>query len=120
MRFFLLDIPFYPGVIYSRRSMAREVSTMWIREYLESRKVWYETLLHPPVPSATKLAQSVHVPGRCVAKVVLVKAGEAFVLAVLPATHRIDLARLGQVVGGDGVRLATEEEAEAIFKDCER
>ena len=41
---------------------------MCIRDYLQSRHVWFETLLHPPAPSASKLAQTVHVSGRFVAK----------------------------------------------------
>ena len=64
---------------------------MCIRDYLQSRQVWFETVLHRPAPSASKLAQSLHVPGGRVAKAVLVRAGESYVLAVLPATARIDL-----------------------------
>jgi len=93
---------------------------MGIRDFLQSRHVWFETLLHPPAPSASKLAQTVHVPGRFVAKGVLVWAEGHFVLAVLPATARIDLARLSQVLNGQSVRIATEQEVEGIFGDCER
>lgn len=93
---------------------------MSIRDFLQSRHVWFQMILHAPVPSSTKLAQSVHVPGRQVAKGVLVKAGGSYVLAVLPATSRIDLARLSQVLDGVPVGLATEDEIGPIFGDCER
>lgn len=93
---------------------------MGIRDYLQSRHIWFETLLHTPAPSASKLAQSVHVPGRFVAKSVLVGAGGDYILAVLPATTRIDLARLSQTMNGRSVRIATEDEVERIFGDCER
>jgi Ala-tRNA(Pro) deacylase len=92
---------------------------MCIREFLQSRSVRFELLLHRPAPSAAHLAGSLHVPGRCVAKAVLVKAGDAFALAVLPATHRIDTVRLAEVMGVDALRIATESELESIFADCE-
>jgi Ala-tRNA(Pro) deacylase len=83
--------------------------------------VRFETLLHRPASAATKLAQSVHVPGRGVAKTVLVKAAESYYLAVLPATSRIDLGRLGQVLGvpASSVSLATAHELTRFFGDCE-
>lgn len=93
---------------------------MGIRDYLQSRHVWFETLLHTPAPSASKLAQSVHVSGRFVAKGVLVDAGGAYVLAVLPATARIDLGRLAQAVNCQALRIASEDEVGQVFGDCER
>jgi Ala-tRNA(Pro) deacylase len=92
---------------------------MFIRDFLLARSVRFEVLLHAPAHSAAHLAGSVHVPGRSVAKSVLVRAGEAFVLAVLPATHRIDTNRLAEVLRVRELRLATEAEVEAIFADCE-
>jgi Ala-tRNA(Pro) deacylase len=93
---------------------------MCISDYLRSRHISFETLLHQPSPSATKLAQSVHVSGRHVAKSVLLRAGEKYVLAVLPATHRIDLPRLAYVLDYRDLRLASEDEVEHVFNDCER
>ena len=93
---------------------------MCVRDYLESRRVSFERMLHAPAPSATRMAQSMHVPGRSVAKGVLIKADGAYVLAVLPATHRIDLSRLAVVLGVGELALATEDEVGRIFNDCER
>lgn len=92
---------------------------MCIREFLQQRSVRFEILLHAPSHSAAHLAGSVHVPGRSVAKAVLVRAGESYVLAVLPATHRIDTARLAEVLCVAGVRIAGEDEVETVFADCE-
>ena len=92
---------------------------MSIRSYLQSRSVDFDFLLHRPTHSATHLAGSLHVPGRSVAKGVLIRAGDAFVLAVLPATHRVDVDRLSKVLGVDEVRIATEDEVEQVFADCE-
>jgi Ala-tRNA(Pro) deacylase len=94
---------------------------MYTVEFLRSRRVWFEELLVQPASSSTKRAHNMHVPGRMVAKTVLVKAGDRFVLAVLPCTSRIDLGPLSAVLGlsGSDVRLATTDELLGIFTDCE-
>jgi Ala-tRNA(Pro) deacylase len=57
-----------------------------------------------------------------VAKGVLVRAGAGYALAVLPATHRVDLAALAPILdrSPEELRLAAEDEVEAVFADCER
>src|SRR4051812_3783278 len=92
---------------------------MSIRDYLQGRHIWFETLLHCPAPSASKRAQSIHISGRLMAKSVLVRGARGDVLAVLPATHRVDLVRLACVLGEEEMRIATEGEVERIFRDCE-
>jgi len=94
---------------------------MYTVEFLRSRRVWFEELLHPPASSATKHAHNMHVPGRMVAKTVLVKADGRFVLAVLPCTSRIDLGSLAALLGlpASEARLASTDELLGIFTDCE-
>ncbi|QEH38086.1 YbaK / prolyl-tRNA synthetases associated domain protein [Aquisphaera giovannonii] len=94
---------------------------MYVVDFLRSRHVEFETLLHRPASSSERLAGSVHVPGRAVAKSVLVRAGESLCLAILPATSRVDFERLAQALGRPGgeVRMATPEELESTFVDCE-
>jgi Ala-tRNA(Pro) deacylase len=94
---------------------------MYVVDFLRNNGIWFEALIHQPASSSTKRAGNVHVPGRRVAKAVLVKNGDAFVLAVLPSTSRIDLARFSEVVGvAEGqVRLATPDEVCSLFCDCE-
>jgi len=94
---------------------------MYLVDYLRSHRVWFKTLLHPPASSAAKLASSLHVPGRTVAKTVLVKAGVDYVLTVLPATSRVNMTRLSDALGldPDAVRLATAEEVARLFPNCE-
>jgi Ala-tRNA(Pro) deacylase len=94
---------------------------MYTAEYLESRRVWFERLLHQPASSSAKRARSVHVPGRSVAKTVLVKAGDRILVVVLPSTSRIDWTRLGQLigVGAHTLSLGTSDDLVEIFRDCE-
>ena len=95
---------------------------MYVVDFLRSRRVGFETFLHAPASSATKLARILHVAGRSVVKTVLVQTEMAPVLAVLPATLRIDLDRLAGALGLDlgSLRLATSDEIDEIFQNCER
>jgi Ala-tRNA(Pro) deacylase len=78
----------------------------------------YQVLVHPPAFTAQKRAKYLHVPGADVAKCVLLKGSAGYVLAVLPATRHVDTAQLGRALGVP-VRLATEAEIAAVFRDCE-
>jgi Ala-tRNA(Pro) deacylase len=55
-----------------------------------------------------------------VAKSVLLALGDQYILAVLPATHRIELERLRALFNTTELRLATEDDLERVFYDCER
>lgn len=90
-----------------------------IVEYLEAHGVPYERLLHRRAITAQELAAVVHVPGRRLAKSVLVKAGKEIWIAVLPATEIVDLERLAAVLGVPAARLLREPEFEGLFPDCE-
>jgi Ala-tRNA(Pro) deacylase len=94
---------------------------MYTVDFLRGRSIWFESLLHSPASSSTRRAHNVHIPGRRVAKTVLVKAGDRFVVVVLPSTMKIDLVRLGAVMGlpAADLRLATGDELLGIFTDCE-
>lgn len=91
---------------------------MQIADYLLQHQIPFETLFHPPAFSAQMRAKTLRVPGRQVAKSVLLRGPEGFIVAVLPATHTIDCPELGRALGGE-VRLATDDEASAVFHDCE-
>ena len=90
-----------------------------LKEYLDRQKVPYEVLTHGKVYTAKELAQALHVPGQNLAKVVMLKVGERFVMTVLPATWKVDLHRLRDIFQAHQVRLATEEEFRGLFPDCE-
>jgi Ala-tRNA(Pro) deacylase len=94
---------------------------MYIVEFLQSRRIWFQALLHQPASSSTKRAHSVHVTGGKVAKAVLVRTGDRFVVVVLPSTARIELDRLGALLAVPSceVRLATPDELVSAFTDCE-
>jgi Ala-tRNA(Pro) deacylase len=59
-----------------------------------------------------------HIPGKEMAKVVVVYAGEQPVLAVLPSSYHVSLKKLA-AAAGTPVRLAEKQECTALFPDCE-
>jgi Ala-tRNA(Pro) deacylase len=91
----------------------------WIRESLEGRGIPYRELHHPRAYTAQEVAQREHISGHQVAKVVVVMADGRPMELILPASRRVVLERLRQVLGTRDVRLATETEMERWFTDCE-
>jgi Ala-tRNA(Pro) deacylase len=90
-----------------------------LKEYLDRESVSYEILTHPAAYTAPELAEALHVPGKDLAKVVILKLGERFVMTVLPANWKVDVKRLKDIFGTSHIRLATEEEFKGLFPDCE-
>src|SRR2546423_6015465 len=91
----------------------------WVRNELDQRGIRYEELHHPDAYTAQQMAQKEHVSGHRVAKVVAVMADGRPVELVLPASRRVVLDRVRDVLGAGDVRLATEDELGQCFTDCE-
>lgn len=90
-----------------------------LTEYLDQWNVRYVIIRHSPAYTTHEVAQSAHIPGRFMAKTVMVKIDGVLAMAVLPANHRIMLDDLRDLVGTDDVRLAKEDEFKSFFPDCE-
>jgi Ala-tRNA(Pro) deacylase len=89
-----------------------------LKSYLDKNKVNYARLSHPPAYTAQAAAATMHVPGKEMAKTVVICAGAQTVLAVLPASYHVDLKRMSEILG-EPARLATEQEFYSLFPDCE-
>lgn len=90
-----------------------------LRDFLESRGIAYDVVEHPHSSSAMRAAEAAHVPGDQVAKPVLLGDDHSYLLAVIPATHRLELDRLNQMLARS-LEMLPEDEIEAAFADCER
>ncbi len=91
---------------------------MRIGDYLIEHRIDFEWLPHPPAFTAQKRAKYLHVPGRHVAKCVLLASPPEYWLAVLPATHQVDTKTLAEELG-QPVRLANDHEIAEVFRDCQ-
>ena len=89
-----------------------------LEAYLREKQVPFDVRHHPRAITAQEVAASEHVPGKMLAKTVMVLADGKMVMLALPAPYQVDVDEAGKVLGAEG-RLAHEEEFENTFPDCE-
>jgi Ala-tRNA(Pro) deacylase len=89
-----------------------------LSQYLKENGVEYEVLAHSKAYTMQEVAAELHEPGRQVAKVVMVSADGRYAMLVLPASHRLNFARVGTLLNAERVSLAKEENFAALFPDC--
>ncbi len=90
-----------------------------LKEFLDNRNVKYVTITHSASYTAQEVAASAHVPGKELAKTVVVKLDGKMALAVLPASFRVNLDLLKQTTGAESIELATEDEFRDRFPGCD-
>ena len=90
-----------------------------LETYFRDHGISYEVQRHGLAFTAQKVAASEHVPGRMLAKVVILFAGDDLSMLVMPAHFRVDLEAAKAALGGREVRLAHESEFAPSFPDCE-
>jgi Ala-tRNA(Pro) deacylase len=91
----------------------------WVKSMLEQQGVAFEELHHPAAFTAQEVAQREHVSGHRLAKVVAVMADGRLVELIVPASRRVALDRVRELLGAGEVRLASEAELATFFTDCE-
>jgi len=89
-----------------------------LESHLDHNHIAYSLILHVPTYSAQVAASFMHFPGKEVAKTVALCAGEKVLLAILPASYRINLEKLSGIVGGR-LELLEQERCNETFPDCE-
>ncbi len=90
-----------------------------LQRLLDGNRIPYEVHSHRSAMTAAELAAADHVPPSEVAKTVVLRSGDRWLLAVLPATRQLDLARLRELAGDPQLKLATEAELAGHFPACE-
>jgi len=90
-----------------------------LMQFLADHHVKFVTISHSPAFTAQEIAATAHVPGKQLAKTVVVKLDGKAALAVLPATDMVSLERLRRATGADLVELASEDEFGDLFPGCE-
>jgi len=90
-----------------------------LKSYLDRWQIKYVAITHSPAFTALEIAESAHIPGRQLAKTVIVKIDGILAMAVLPSDHRVILDDLRGITHSDNVRLASEREFRDSFPDCE-
>jgi Ala-tRNA(Pro) deacylase len=90
-----------------------------LREFLDRHQVKYVTISHSQAFTAQQVAASAHIPGREMAKTVMVKLDGKMAMAVLPASFQVDFDLLKEATGAGRVELAEEKEFKGLFPKCE-
>jgi len=94
------------------------MATRRIREYLDGSAVRYVTITHSPAYTAQETAQSIHLPGRKMAKTIIVWIDGKLAMAVVSASKDADLELLRRQVGAKVVELAREVDFADRFVGC--
>ena len=89
-----------------------------VRWYLDSHEISYEILKHPHSESSTETADAAFIWEDQLAKTVLLEDARGYVMAVVPASHRVDLRKVRSELHRK-LELATEAELPRLFPDCE-
>lgn len=91
---------------------------MNVQQFISQSGRGYEVLSHPATFTAQRTAQAVHVPGDEMAKTVILRVDDEPVVAVVPATHRVDPERVRTLLHAGTVELAEEADFTRLFPDC--
>jgi Ala-tRNA(Pro) deacylase len=87
-----------------------------LQKYLD-QNVTYEVIPHEPTLSSMHTAEACHISGDGLAKGIVLRRDDGYMLAVLPASHHIRLSDLRRQIGNN-VDLAGEMEIDQLFRDC--
>src|SRR5262245_12468429 len=90
-----------------------------LTEFLEKNQVPFQQIHHPVDFTSQETAAHTNTSGRAFAKTVVLRIDDGFGLAVLPAHQRIEFDSLRRWLNAQEIRLATEDEMQRIFPDCE-
>ncbi len=91
-----------------------------ITHFLDGAGISYEVVEHPTVLSANAEARATKQSPEAVAKTVVLHDGRAYAIAAIPASRRLDLHKLRELLGATRqLRLATETEIAHDFPSLE-
>lgn len=89
-----------------------------LQQYLGEHAVAFQRQQHSTAYTSAEVAASEHLPGKMVAKTVIVFADGKMVMLVLPSTDLVDYKKAASILAAAEFRLASEAEFGATFPDC--
>lgn len=90
-----------------------------LKEFLDKEQIRYVTINHSPAYTASQIAESAHIPGKELAKTVIVSLDGKHAMAVLPASAKLDLHKLAEEANARKAELASELRFQGLFPGCE-
>jgi len=89
-----------------------------MEQYLTEQGVEYEVTEHELAYTMPEVAATLHVPGKQVAKTVMVQTDQGMAMIVVPSHLRVSLTQVRNITGTSEARLAKEGEFAGMFPDC--
>ena len=90
-----------------------------LKTFLAQQRIACTSMKHPVAYTAQEIAAAQHVPGKRLAKCVLVKTNHGLRMAVLPAVYRVDFAKLKHLLNAKSLTLADEADIKQAFPGVE-
>jgi Ala-tRNA(Pro) deacylase len=88
-----------------------------LRKHLADEDIQYKEIPHEFTMTSARAAEASHVPGDRLAKGIVLRRADGYMLAVLPASHHLRLPQLRARLGDD-IDIADETEIDRLFSDC--
>jgi Ala-tRNA(Pro) deacylase len=90
-----------------------------LRDFLDAQGVKYVVISHSAAYTAQEIAAKAHIPGKELAKVVMVSIDGEMAMAVLPASFKVDFTMLKGMTGASRIELCGERDFRDRFPECE-
>src|SRR5258706_5602440 len=89
-----------------------------VQDCLAGEGVHYDIITHERTRDSNHTAHAAHIPGDRVATYVMLEDDKGYLMAVMPASHKVDLGAVHRQLNR-ALGLATDRELIELFKDCE-
>ena len=89
-----------------------------LTELLNKNHINFQTIKHSPAYTAHEIAQAAHIPGKWLAKTVIIKLDGKLAMLVLTASDKINFSLLENEIGKH-IELASEKDFQNQFPECE-
>ena len=90
-----------------------------LKDFLDEHQVKYVVISHSRAFTTQEVASLTHIPGRELAKTVIVDIDGEAAMAVLPGSQKVDLPLLRDALGAQQVTLVKEAAFRGRFPECD-
>ena len=90
-----------------------------LKEFLDQNRIKYVSITHSKAYTAQEVAASAHIPGRAMAKTIIVDLDGEMAMTVLPADRKVVLEDLREITGSNRAKFVGEDRFKDRFPDCE-
>ena len=90
-----------------------------LKKFLDENGVKYVSIKHSPAVTSSEIAESAHIPGKKLAKTVIIEIDGRMAMAVLPSPLHVNFQLLEEATAATRISLAGESDFTEMFPDCE-